>query len=374
MHMNSKMNQMKNLSGGAKYREIAKSLLRKIDAGEYRQNELIPQEFKLMEEFGVSRITVRNALNVLVNEGYLQRTAGRGTMLVSRESNLIKLRKGMNFGMFMLSRIYNCLLVSSLLRGLNDFGANLCVFPFLSTTDQLQYIKDTLDKNLVDGVFLGYFDKCHGKVVEYLKKIGIPFVGISDMAKDILPDMNYPRLSVDEVGPLTEELRQHYNRGVRRLLVFGHVRYNQMGRIRNLLKLTGLADQFEMDFTELTDQDNFFLAACKVMAKAVNRSDTLVLISGDELLSSYDAVFAAMPCFSHKLVNTLVYWHGRPEAIHYDYFARPYEELGCRAAAMMEEVMKKKAGNSDIFTPCHDMLPAFVVRAGNTITNNSLKK
>uniref|UniRef100_A0A942Y8B0 GntR family transcriptional regulator n=1 Tax=Neobacillus citreus TaxID=2833578 RepID=A0A942Y8B0_9BACI len=44
----------------------------------------IPSERQLIAEYGVSRITVREALGQLVNEGYLERVRGKGTFVAHR--------------------------------------------------------------------------------------------------------------------------------------------------------------------------------------------------------------------------------------------------------------------------------------------------
>ena len=62
------------------YSQLKAILLQKIEL-EWRPGELIPGESALEETCGLSRITVRQALAELVNEGYLYRQRGRGTFV-----------------------------------------------------------------------------------------------------------------------------------------------------------------------------------------------------------------------------------------------------------------------------------------------------
>lgn len=63
------------------YYQLKKILLEKIKSGEYAAGSLIPSERELCETLGISRMTVRQALNQLVSEGILYREKGRGTFV-----------------------------------------------------------------------------------------------------------------------------------------------------------------------------------------------------------------------------------------------------------------------------------------------------
>ncbi|MGX5805494.1 GntR family transcriptional regulator [Bradyrhizobium sp. Arg314] len=65
------------------HREIADQLRRRIAAEQYEGAEL-PRELSLMEEFGVSRHTIRTALQHLVDDGLIERRAGSGTKVTER--------------------------------------------------------------------------------------------------------------------------------------------------------------------------------------------------------------------------------------------------------------------------------------------------
>lgn len=61
--------------------QLKQHLLEKIESGEWKSNDLIPSEQELQDTFGLSRITVRQALSDLVYEGLLIRERGRGTFV-----------------------------------------------------------------------------------------------------------------------------------------------------------------------------------------------------------------------------------------------------------------------------------------------------
>lgn len=65
------------------YVQIEEELKRRIKDGEVAVGTAIPSERELTEQFGVSRMTVRQSITNLVNEGLLYREKGRGTFVAS---------------------------------------------------------------------------------------------------------------------------------------------------------------------------------------------------------------------------------------------------------------------------------------------------
>lgn len=88
---------MKNLLDKSRpiplYYQVKESLLEKIKSNQFKVGDLIPSESELQEEYNVSRITIRRAIQELVQEGHLYTRQGRGTFVskpkVSQELNLI---------------------------------------------------------------------------------------------------------------------------------------------------------------------------------------------------------------------------------------------------------------------------------------------
>ena len=63
------------------YYQMREILRQEVVSGKWLVNEKLPSERELCERFGVSRPTVREALDALVNEGMLRREKGRGTFV-----------------------------------------------------------------------------------------------------------------------------------------------------------------------------------------------------------------------------------------------------------------------------------------------------
>ncbi|MER7077886.1 GntR family transcriptional regulator [Saccharopolyspora kobensis] len=57
----------------------------RIASREWDQGHQLPPEWQLADEFGVSRGTARQAITRLVNDGLLDRSAGRGTFVADRQ-------------------------------------------------------------------------------------------------------------------------------------------------------------------------------------------------------------------------------------------------------------------------------------------------
>lgn len=70
-----------------KYYSLKRDLVKKIEMGEYQEDMPILSERELMESYQVSRITVRRAIDELVNEGYLYKVQGKGTYIKGDTSN-----------------------------------------------------------------------------------------------------------------------------------------------------------------------------------------------------------------------------------------------------------------------------------------------
>lgn len=69
------------------YKQIVRDLVNRIETGAYKEGDKLPTETELMEEYGVSRITVRSAIKELEEADIVERTRGKGTFVtMTRDS------------------------------------------------------------------------------------------------------------------------------------------------------------------------------------------------------------------------------------------------------------------------------------------------
>ena len=61
--------------------DVKKDLLDKITSGEYPEGTIIPTEHELSDIYRVSRPTIRKAVQILVDAGYLEKKKKRGTIV-----------------------------------------------------------------------------------------------------------------------------------------------------------------------------------------------------------------------------------------------------------------------------------------------------
>jgi GntR family transcriptional regulator len=75
-----------------RYAQVADALRNRIRRGTWKQDDTIPSIDRLMEEFGVGRVTVRKAIETLAREGLLSPKQGRGTFVTAEQGSRRRLQ------------------------------------------------------------------------------------------------------------------------------------------------------------------------------------------------------------------------------------------------------------------------------------------
>ncbi len=69
------------------YYQVEEDLRKRIRSGEFKEGDLFPSERELIETYKVSRLTIRRAVNTLVEQGILEKKQGKGTFIAKPKVN-----------------------------------------------------------------------------------------------------------------------------------------------------------------------------------------------------------------------------------------------------------------------------------------------
>ena len=83
--MNS--DRFEGFGSGPRYAQLAKTLFDEIDSKQYSIGDLLPTEYELCAQFGVSRSTAREAVKQLVQQGLVVRQPGVGSRVVAQTAS-----------------------------------------------------------------------------------------------------------------------------------------------------------------------------------------------------------------------------------------------------------------------------------------------
>ncbi|XXL51530.1 GntR family transcriptional regulator [Mammaliicoccus lentus] len=70
-----------------KYLIVYDDLKELITKGKYSVGDLLPAEPFLQEKYNVSRVTIRHAIQLLEEDGYIKRIHGTGTIVLSQKNH-----------------------------------------------------------------------------------------------------------------------------------------------------------------------------------------------------------------------------------------------------------------------------------------------
>ena len=82
------------------YLQIKVYLLQQIANGTFKVGQQVPSEAKRMDQFGVSRVTVRAAISELVEEGALIKRQGKGTFVTRVKTKKFMMLDNLSFADF----------------------------------------------------------------------------------------------------------------------------------------------------------------------------------------------------------------------------------------------------------------------------------
>ncbi|MBN1250191.1 MAG: GntR family transcriptional regulator [Anaerolineae bacterium] len=137
-----------------RYYQVYASLLERLRAQEFAPGEALPSERQLVQDYGVSRITISKALDLLEREEVIERQQGRGTFVREHAApRSDDLRPRLAFCMPTYSDAYiTAVLIGAACRAMRD-GAQLEIIGIDTEEQEPLRIRDAVNRG-VDGLLL----------------------------------------------------------------------------------------------------------------------------------------------------------------------------------------------------------------------------
>lgn len=173
------------------YYQVYHSLLERIRAGEFAPGDALPSERRLAEAYGVSRITIISALDMLEDEKLIERQHGRGTFVIEPPSPEDQSTRSIAFlpGVFHHPYLFSVLM--GIARVTSEQHVHLQVMgAYENSQEETRYVEEVIDRG-IDGLIV--YPRAGYENVELYRRLQrekFPFVMV---------DRYYPQVSTDYV-------------------------------------------------------------------------------------------------------------------------------------------------------------------------------
>ena len=193
------------------YADIYQTLKARIDGGQWQAGTTLPSENELCTEFGVSRNTVRRALELLIDEALIIRKPGIGSSVAARPDKRSGVPViGLDLGTA-LERLpfYNRLLQTGTQEACARYGARLCLFNKEAMTEEAM--------ESLSGFISVSTDPRQFPLLRNFVRSGKPVTVINRIP--VQPELSW--LSVDYEAEAAEMVGYALDMGLRRVAILG---------------------------------------------------------------------------------------------------------------------------------------------------------
>jgi GntR family transcriptional regulator of arabinose operon len=276
----------------AKYQQIADELRQKINLQAFKMNEAIPSEAEVQNQSEVSRHTIRQAIALLVNEGYLRKEKGSGTYV----DNVFKqvahsFEESKTIGV--ITTYVSDYIFPPIIRGIeNTLSKNGYSLLLASTNNNYQQEKECLEKMMqknVQGLIIEptKSNQYNPNLALYtqLREQGIPIV----MINAAYEELNIPKISVnDELGGFlaTDYLMKKNHRNI--LLI---------------TKIDDLQGKYRMKgFIRASEENKIMFKSENIMTYTTETKNEILSQAVDQIETYH---FTGVVCYNDELASEL---------------------------------------------------------------------
>ena len=224
-----------------------------IDSELFQPGDLLPTETMLSEELGINRTTISKAMAALKNEGYVERRAGRGTMLL-RKSASSSSKMILVISPWPTWDIKDELFFPRLLYAVqteaihNDMATiNLAIHGEEIENNDFTKIRDIYKAyEFMGAIVIDPFLATHGKLQEFLTDLNCPTVWAGSSQKGV---KNAHCIEIDDYQAsfdLTEKLIQSGSKNI----AYISYRLNTTCRNRRLEGYKAALEKYAIDISE----------------------------------------------------------------------------------------------------------------------------
>ena len=180
-----------------KYQTIASELKTQIQTGKYKNANMLPTEYALMSEYQVSRQTIRQALAMLEQDGYIEKRRGSGSHILHTYGLEPKSASPQRTIAVVTTYISNYIFPTILREIETILSQNNCMSLLFATQNQVSVERKVLQNLLtaqIDGIIIEgtktAFPNPNLDLIQKLQEKKIPLVFINGCYSN-LPDATY---------------------------------------------------------------------------------------------------------------------------------------------------------------------------------------
>lgn len=164
------------------YMQIYESLLKKITNREFQYGEYLPSERELGSLYKVDRLTVRKALEMLVNEGLVEKKAGIGTRVKELPAHIVSSESSRNI-VFILPKSVSSAdritepFISKLFYGIENECKKHGYYLMYTTLDEGEELNRILGQANISGIL--FVSEIHPRFYDEVQRVNVPVVVIN---------------------------------------------------------------------------------------------------------------------------------------------------------------------------------------------------